>query len=132
MKKRCARCRQRKPVSEFYERGRKKGTYMAYCKLCCATRHRAYYESHPDKYRKKKLTAQRRAIHLLHRIKAKPCVDCGKMYPPYVMDLDHRNPRTKIANPSILARNGQIEKLREEAKKCDVVCANCHRERTFG
>lgn len=63
--------------------------------------------------------------------KQKPCAECGNSYPPYVMDFDHRDSTTKrghISDPKI--RFSKLEKLLAEIKKCDVVCANCHRERT--
>ena len=62
--------------------------------------------------------------------KNKPCMDCGISYPYYVMDFDHRNPSEKSGN---LARMGAspIEEIIAEIEKCDLVCANCHRERTY-
>jgi len=58
------------------------------------------------------------------------CVDCGLTGAPYLFDFDHRDPATK----SFLVSNGgngtSIARLREEAAKCDLVCANCHRHRT--
>ena len=51
-------------------------------------------------------------------------------YPYYVMDLDHRDPSTKLYAPAKLITLGSMKKAIEEVAKCDVVCANCHRERT--
>jgi hypothetical protein len=57
-----------------------------------------------------------------------PCSDCGIKYPAYVMDFDH-----------LRDKSGQVHKflsyshkrLLEEISKCEIVCANCHRERTY-
>ncbi len=59
-------------------------------------------------------------------------MDCGQKYPPYVMDFDHRDPKLKIStlNRMIYLHRYAKEKLLVEIKKCDVVCANCHRIRT--
>lgn len=47
------------------------------------------------------------------------------------MDFDHRNPADKIKELSKLAnKNWSERKLLEEIAKCDLVCANCHRDRT--
>lgn len=63
--------------------------------------------------------------------KARPCADCGIQYPPYVMHFDHRPGETKIANvSSAQVLLGTMERLMAEIAKCDVVCANCHAERT--
>ena len=56
-----------------------------------------------------------------------PCVDCGIRYPPYVMDFDHRDPATK---KKAVSRIHSIQMAADEIAKCDLVCANCHRERT--
>jgi len=62
----------------------------------------------------------------------KPCLDCGIPYPPYVMDFDHRDKKTKICHPSrILFKGWCDERVQKELNKCDLVCANCHRLRTF-
>lgn len=68
----------------------------------------------------------------LRHQKAVPCMDCGVQYPYWVMQFDHRDPAEKIEVVSKLAarRVGWI-KLEAEVAKCDVVCANCHAERTY-
>ena len=58
------------------------------------------------------------------------CMDCGQKYPSYVLDLDHRDPNEKKFTPSRLAKNNSWQQMIDELKKCDVVCANCHRIRT--
>ena len=68
-------------------------------------------------------------IKLIAYYKDKPCADCQMFYPYYVMHFDHRDPSKKsftIGNKTEINK----KKLIEEIKKCDVVCANCHSERT--
>lgn len=59
--------------------------------------------------------------------KSKPCADCGVSYPPYVMDFDHiGDKKFNIGS----AKNKYSKKLiQKEILKCEIVCANCHRER---
>ena len=62
-----------------------------------------------------------------------PCTDCGMWYPYFVMDFDHRDPATKSFNISRRASTGiGAATLQAEIDKCDVVCSNCHRMRTWG
>ena len=62
---------------------------------------------------------------------SKPCADCRKFYPHYIMVFDHLPGLKKVGNISDMIRNGATpEKLRLEMDKCDVVCSNCHAERT--
>jgi transposase len=60
------------------------------------------------------------------------CRDCGGMYPYFVLDLDHREPSQKefgLAQARTVTKD--IERIKKEIEKCDVVCANCHRVRTY-
>lgn len=67
---------------------------------------------------------------LLQEIKTVPCLDCGRSYPHYVMDLDHVRGQ-KVGNIGDLVAQGvALFKLLAEIDKCEVVCSNCHRERT--
>ena len=49
------------------------------------------------------------------------------------MDFDHRDRKTKLTNINrmINYRSYSKEKILEEIEKCDLVCANCHRIRTY-
>jgi hypothetical protein len=66
---------------------------------------------------------------IINREKARPCVDCGIQYNPWIMQFDHRDPKDKafaIGAGKIPSR----EALIAEIKKCQVVCSNCHAERS--
>ena len=67
---------------------------------------------------------------ILRRVKSAPCLDCGRSYPPHVMDLDHVR-GVKVADVSALVAKGKRSAVLIELEKCEVVCANCHRERTW-
>lgn len=77
-------------------------------------------------------TATRAAIssYLREYKTAQPCEDCGRHFPYYAMDFDHRPGEEKVCEPSRLPSTGSWTKVHAELEKCDVVCANCHRERT--
>jgi hypothetical protein len=79
--------------------------------------------------RQSRLRAEKREY--IKACKAKPCMDCGIEYPPYVMDFDHRDRSTKKFNIAVAADNNvSWDNLKTEIAKCDLVCSNCHRERT--
>jgi hypothetical protein len=67
-----------------------------------------------------------------------PCADCGGRYPYWVMQLDHvaeRGPKAfTISLTYTSGRERRVmvteKELRAEIAKCDIVCANCHAERT--
>ena len=62
----------------------------------------------------------------------KSCLDCGIKYPPYVYDFDHL-PQFKKSFPlsSTGMRDKSMEEIIAEVAKCELVCANCHRHRTY-
>ena len=71
-------------------------------------------------------------IALRDKYKAKSCHDCYHIYPLHIMELDHREPHLKNDNIGALIRKAINEyTFIKELNKCDVVCANCHREREF-
>ena len=77
------------------------------------------------KVRRKNLAA------FLENIKSKPCTDCGKKYPPWIMDFDHLPGSTKTSNVSTLVLACKpIDVILQEIAKCELVCSNCHRQRT--
>lgn len=72
-----------------------------------------------------------RIYDYINDIKSRPCADCGLSYPPYVMDFDHGG-NEKVDGVSRLIVSASLERIKAEVEKCEVVCANCHRERTHG
>lgn len=64
-------------------------------------------------------------------LKDQPCMDCGGRFPPECMDFDHRDRSSKkMAVGTMMNKRASKKSILEEAAKCDLVCANCHRIRT--
>jgi hypothetical protein len=62
---------------------------------------------------------------------ATPCADCGNKFPPVAMDFDHVRGE-KIRGVAALVSSGyKISLIEEEIAKCEVVCACCHRIRSW-
>lgn len=57
-------------------------------------------------------------------------MDCNIEYPYYVLDFDHVRGK-KVENISNMAKHYTWEEILKEIKKCELVCSNCHRIRTF-
>jgi len=100
---------------------------------------RAYYQAHPGKsselnkvYRKNRgpNKAYQKRKEFLAETKSKPCMDCGGSFPTECMDFDHR-PGTQKLFGIATAWSVPLPRLLEEINKCDLVCANCHRIRTY-
>lgn len=75
----------------------------------------------------------RKKQEFIDGLKNAPCVDCGGVYPPYVMQFDHVPERGERKFSISSGANCSLKEgsaLLEELKKCDLVCANCHAVRT--
>lgn len=59
------------------------------------------------------------------------CIDCGEKYPYYMLDLDHISDDKKFNISNYRRYTQDIDIIKEEISKCEVVCANCHRIRTY-
>lgn len=64
----------------------------------------------------------------IRSLKNNPCVDCGLMYHPEAMDFDHIGEKRFALSRG---KNRSRETILREVSKCELVCANCHRVRTF-
>ena len=58
------------------------------------------------------------------------CKECGESR-YWVLDFHHRDPKEKDVEVSTLMRRGNKTKILKEIEKCDVLCANCHRDLHF-
>jgi hypothetical protein len=57
------------------------------------------------------------------------CAECGES-DPRCLEFHHREAAEKVEGVSEMVTRGTSKgRLREEIAKCDVLCANCHRER---
>lgn len=68
---------------------------------------------------------------ILDQLRSVPCADCGARFAQCSMDFDHRDPSAKVMRVTLMVGRAGIRRILAEAAKCDIVCANCHRLRTF-
>ena len=127
--KTCSGCNVVKPVEEFNFKYSAEGIRHSYCRECGKRLTRSHYKRNKRSYLKRNLRAYAERRQLVLEAKSRPCADCGTQYPYYVMDFEHRDGRLKEFALNAVHRVTKRAILREIAK-CDVVCANCHRERT--
>lgn len=131
--KSCSKCKIERPIEDFsFKRGDRRDSQCKYCKRVSI---KAAYDRNKGPYieRAKACNARRRIEfrEFVNGLKSKPCQDCGRTYPPCVMDYDHRPGTIKSKAVSLLAGlASSMNGLLAEIEKCDLVCANCHRIRT--
>lgn len=130
--KKCGRCGKQLNVREFHRNSR--GGYQSYCRSC-NNAYRRNRRKHNKRYRDNNYRATKNARKALREelngIKsATPCKDCAVYYSPWQMQFDHVQ-GDKLGNIADMVNHGTRNKLFEELKKCELVCANCHADRTY-
>ena len=107
-------------------------SYGYKCKACHCEYQKKWYKDHPQSTaRSHKTRKNLRRDRVKGRKENVPCTDCGKIYPWYVMDFDHVRGKKKFNLSVVGSKMYSLETIDKEIDKCDVVCANCHRIRTF-
>ena len=163
----CKKCKEEKPITDFYYSRKDKDQRRHTCKECETTYASDYYQKNKDKvkrrvalyeakrdkkpkevvnakeesyhkdYPKKEIIGNKRlrnAKSLVEYLMKNPCVVCGEA-DPIVLELNHTDRINKIDTISnLLFRRlylWETEEVQGELKKkCEVLCANCHKRHT--
>ncbi len=130
--KKCKKCSQTKPFSEFRKNKKAKDGCQAYCLPCDKEFQKEYYIANKEKVIKNSTKQRERSRikmreFLISYLESHPCAHCGES-DIVVLEFDHLT--NKLNNISTLMKNAAIKKLKAEILKCQVLCANCHRRKT--
>jgi len=131
----CTRCKKEKTINEFNFKIKALGLRHLQCKECTRLFVKNHYNKNKGYYLKK--TQKRNTklkLELLDYLRQyfleNPCVDCGES-DIAVLEFDHMGKVPKFKAVSYLIRyRYPLQKIKEEIKKCQVRCANCHRRKT--
>jgi len=134
-KKKCPRCERTLGLSNYATR--RNGQPASYCRDCQREVSRQHYVDNREECNRKRLERQRKQRKKLKELrdemKRVPCTLCGEEHPSWAMDFDHRDPTLKDFSIGQASSVGWSKtRFLEEIKKCDVVCALCHRYLTHG
>jgi hypothetical protein len=124
----CATCKEEKDLDEFHAGAR-------VCKGCKKDADARSFQKHREARLEKRRQDRLAAREWFESLKAgKKCADCDLDHPPWRMDWDHLPGTEKlfeIADVSHMATGEKGKrKILDEIAKCELVCANCHRDRT--
>lgn len=61
----------------------------------------------------------------------KGCIDCGYNSHPEALEYDHISDNKEFSVSRAIAMGYSMKRIETEISKCELVCANCHRVRTF-
>src|SRR5437667_290923 len=130
--RRCPRCTQEKPVTDFGVKVVRDGKLLrqAYCIRCQREYRKEHYRANQATYLTRKRQRDGRIREMVEKAKARPCADCGIQYPAWVMDFDHVSGNKVEKLAELVRKKASVRRVEAEIAKCEVVCANCHRDRT--
>jgi hypothetical protein len=128
--KRCTICKRDLDESAFAWKRQEDGIRHRNCRECQAVMKKRHYEANKATYMARNKVYAKAMKAEIDGLKSRPCVDCGVRYPPYIMDFDHLPDAVKVLDVARMRLTNARRKVLEEIAKCEVVCANCHRERT--
>ncbi len=126
----CCTCREGKPLSAYNRLKRAPDGRQPSCRECNREYHRKHWASHMEQIRRRKgREVEIAQVRILEHLSRHLCTDCGED-DVVVLEFDHL--RDKTASVGALVSGGYSwRRIMEEIAKCEVVCANCHRRRTF-
>ena len=133
MFKKCTICKKEKTIDEFNFKSKVLGLRHCYCAECSRVLIKNHYYKNKRYYLEKakrinlktRLEVQKFIIDYLIK---HPCIDCNEK-DIRVLEFDHK--KDKFKEISMLVRACHpLNKIKEEIKKCDIRCANCHRKKT--
>lgn len=126
----CSKCKIEKELSCFSLKNKEKQLYNSWCKDCRNQYDRDNY-TNKNKNRKRELVNARKQSNrdFVNQYKAeRGCAKCGdKRF--YVLDFHHTS-NDKENCVSLMMDYG-LERILEEISKCEILCANCHREEHY-
>lgn len=104
----------------------------SYCYPCHVIYKREWRRASPAALKKNRAYAKAGRERLqaeVDALKKGPCSDCGDEFNPWQMQFDHVRGK-KIDSVSNLVRHNRRKAVFLEIAKCELVCANCHADRT--
>ncbi len=126
--KKCCSCKELKDISEFGNRKDTKDGRQYKCNTCFAIAvKQSYYKNPLIKKEQNKIIWERISSELNCIKKNLGCIFC-KEAEPVCLDFHHIDPATKNKEVSHWVHVRSRLKALKEAKKCIVICANCHRK----
>jgi hypothetical protein len=105
------------------------GNKKMYCSNACKQKqHYHKVKEQPNTYHAQTIRAYSRKLELIKNAGG-CCIICGYNKNMSALEFHHRDPNGKDGGlDSRLLANRSIEYIIKEVEKCDLLCANCHRE----
>jgi hypothetical protein len=109
---------------------RHKDGHQWWCRECFKQYFRERGQLHIEQVNASRDARRERAhVHVLEYLTKNGCADCDET-DPIVLEFDHVAGKTTEVS-ALVGRSTRIDLISAEIERCDVVCCNCHRRRTY-
>lgn len=131
----CNHCLKEKPVKEFSWRWKALGKRQRTCRDCQKKQKNAWYKKNKEThkanvYQNKKAKIESGRAYIWEHLSVNGCIECGES-DPRVLEFDHVRGK-KRSEVTRLVRDGySTDVIQKEIDKCVVICANCHKKKTY-
>jgi hypothetical protein len=125
--RRCKSCEQTLPLTAF---NRYKDGHQWWCRECFKVYFRERGRLHLSQVEASRNARRQKAReYVLERLRNEPCVDCGED-DAVVLEFDHLTEKAREV-AALVSGAAPLALIEVEIAKCEVVCCNCHRRRTY-
>lgn len=127
----CYKCKIEKDLTEFHNSKRNPDGKEYRCKSCRSESSKVYGATEVAKAKKKanrEKFKQRNRDYIKALLQKSKCTDCPEEN-WVVLEFDHLG--DKLFDVSRIMNDNRLNTMIEEIKKCEIVCANCHKIRTY-
>jgi len=128
----CSKCGLEKNIEQFPLRNNLTHRRQSYCVDCRKTYGASWYERNKEyqKANARKHSIEYRAAakeYVWNYLLTRHCIQCGESN-PVVLEFHHARGEKENDIAHLINQSGSsLNMLIAELKKCDVLCANCHR-----
>jgi hypothetical protein len=101
--------------------------------LKCSKGTIAYYlgEGQKEKTHKRQNDQRAKVARFIAGVKDNQhCVECGIAYRYWQLEFDHLSEK-EFTIGQFRSHTTDLARIKAEIEKCEIVCANCHRDRTY-
>lgn len=95
------------------------------CRLLCCYCHATITHQYIHVHRRSPMIGLQHEINVLKE--SKPCADCGRYFKHWLMEFDHLDGKQKKNRISRMIGSTSAHSIKEEIKKCQLLCIGCHR-----
>jgi hypothetical protein len=119
----CTHCKADKPLDGFYRNARKRNGRSSWCKACSNNRYSNWHGENREKVNASWNRTYVKARGLVILIKERSdCAFCHEPEPS-CLDFHHIDPSRKRIE---ISHSVSVKSIASEAKKCALLCRNCH------